>query len=1196
MAQAPIRSGAEIDYPPFSIVDADGRARGFSVELMRAALAAMNREVTFRTGPWQEVRGWLERGDIDALPLVGRTPEREALFDFSFPYMSLHGAIVVREETADIRGLEDLRGRRVAVMKGDNAEEFLRREERGIEIHTTETFREALRELSAGRHDAVVIQRLVALRLIAEGGLNNLRIIDRPIEGFRQDFCFAVREGDRDTLALLNEGLAIVMADGTYRHLHAKWFAALELPPDRRIVVGGDHNYPPYEFIDRNGRPSGYNVELTRAIAHEMGLEVVFRLGPWADIVKALENGEIDIVQGMFYSPERDLKFEFSPPHAVNHYVAVTRKGELDPPSTLEDLRGRRLVVQRGDMIFSLLADRGMADQVHLVETQDDVLRELAEGKHDCALTVRISTLHLMEQRGWKQLQVGRQPLLSVDYCYAALNGRKGLMAQFGEGLKVLEKNGEYRRIHDKWLGIYREHPPSLPTALRYSAVVLVPLLVLFLTGFTWSWTLRRQVAQRTRELRESLDRFQYVFESANVGKSLTLPTGEMNVNRAFADLLGYTPDELKDTKWQELTPEEEIEPTARRLAALLQGEKDSTRFEKRYIRKDGSCIWADVSTQLRRDGTGKPLYFVTTIVDITRRKSNEERIEHLVQMLRAVRNVNQLITHEKERDPLLAKVCGVLTETRGYRSAWIGLLDPGGGIRAVAESGIGEGFNHVSAQLERGTLPECCRRVMVEPNPVVMHHTSVNCVDCPLAPTYRDTAALAGRLRHAGHDYGVLVVALPASVADDEQEQHLFQEVADDIGFALCGMEVEQERKHAEAEQQKLQAQLIQAQKMESVGRLAGGVAHDFNNILSVIIGYTEMALCRVEQEDPVHADLEETLAAAVRSRDIIRQLLAFARQEAIAPEVLDLNATVENMLKILRRLIGEDIELAWLPKAGLWPVLMDPAQIDQILANLCINARDAIADVGRIVIQTDVATLDEAYCSKHPGAAPGDFVVLSVSDDGCGMDRETLVKIFEPFFTTKELGRGTGLGLATVYGIVKQNEGFIDVTSEPGRGTTFEIYLPRYVGAPRDDRRQDAVTLPMGSGETLLVVEDELSVQRLVERFLSRLNYRILTAESPSEALDTAADNAGRIDLLITDVVMPGMNGKELAERMRSLCPNLGCLYMSGYTADVIAHHGVLDKGVCFIQKPFSVRDLAAKVREALDRRSDQSETLHG
>jgi ABC-type amino acid transport substrate-binding protein len=249
----PISAGSEIGYPPFCVVDSDGQANGFSVELMRAALKAMGREVTFRTGPWTDVKNWLEQGDIQALPLVGRTPEREPVFDFTFPYMSFHGAIVVRQDTTDIQDISDLSGRQVAVMKGDNAEEFVRRKDYGFTIHTTATFEDALRELSDGLHDAVIIQRLVALRLIQKAGLTKLKVLNNPITGYRQDWCFAVREGDRDILSLLNEGLALVMADGTYSHLHSKWFAALDLPSNRRIVIGGDINYPPFEYMDKNG-------------------------------------------------------------------------------------------------------------------------------------------------------------------------------------------------------------------------------------------------------------------------------------------------------------------------------------------------------------------------------------------------------------------------------------------------------------------------------------------------------------------------------------------------------------------------------------------------------------------------------------------------------------------------------------------------------------------------------------------------------------------------------------------------------------------------------------------------------------------------------------------------------------------------------------------------------------------------------
>jgi ABC-type amino acid transport substrate-binding protein len=487
-SKLPISSGSEIDYPPFCILDAAGNADGFSVELLRAALAAMGRKVTFRTGPWEQVRTWLEQGEIQALPLVGRTPEREQIFDFTFPYMSLYGAIVVRRDTTGIQDLSDLKGRQVAVMKGDNAEEFLRREDRGIGIHTTATFQDALRELSDGRSDAVVIQRLVGLRLIQETGATNLRIVNSPLKGFRQDFCFAVQEGDRATLALLNEGLALVMADGTYRRLHTKWFAALELPSNGRIIVGGDYNYPPYEYLDENGRPAGFDVDLTRAIAQEMNLDIEIRLGPWSEAVEGLEKEEIDAIEGMFYSPERDLKFDFTPPYLVNQYVSVVRRGEGAPPATIQELKDKRIVLQKGDVIYDFAVKNGLQNQLTVVETQEDVLRELAQGRHDCALVVRVSALYLLHKHKWTNLTLGKHSFLSREYCYAVPNNHKALLSHFEEGLKVLNANGEYRRIYNKWLGIYEKSPPGFAAILRYVAMTTIPLAVLLSVFFLWSW------------------------------------------------------------------------------------------------------------------------------------------------------------------------------------------------------------------------------------------------------------------------------------------------------------------------------------------------------------------------------------------------------------------------------------------------------------------------------------------------------------------------------------------------------------------------------------------------------------------------------------------------------------------------------------------------------------------------------------
>jgi len=397
-------------------------------------------------------------------------------------------------------------------------------------------------------------------------------------------------------------------------------------------------------------------------------------------------------------------------------------------------------------------------------------------------------------------------------------------------------------------------------------------------------------------------------------------------------------------------------------------------------------------------------------------------------------------------------------------------------------------------------------------------------------------------------------------------------------------------ERARGEAERQKLQTKLTQSQKLESIGRLASGVAHDFNNMLQVILGYVDMALERIGPAEPLHADLAEIKNAAQRSSDLTRQLLAFARTQAVATEVLDLNVTLKGMLKMLQRLIGEDVDLAWQPAAELWPVKMDPSQIDQILTNLCVNARHAIAGVGKITIETANTVLDEDYCATCQGCTPGDYVLLAVSDNGCGMEKEVMEHLFEPFFTTKGISAGTGLGLATVYGIVRQNNGCINAYSEPGKGTTFKIYLPRHIGQAALPRKA-APAQPVKHGhETILLVEDEPAILHMLQTILERADYRVLTAGAPSDAIRLAEKHVGKIHLLMTDLVMPEMSGMDLAKRLLSFAPHLKCLFMSGYTANVITRHGMPDVGVNFLQKPFSGKALTDRVREMLDRRPQE------
>lgn len=383
---------------------------------------------------------------------------------------------------------------------------------------------------------------------------------------------------------------------------------------------------------------------------------------------------------------------------------------------------------------------------------------------------------------------------------------------------------------------------------------------------------------------------------------------------------------------------------------------------------------------------------------------------------------------------------------------------------------------------------------------------------------------------------------------------------------------------------QRRAEAQLRSAQRLESVGRLAGGVAHDFNNLLTVINGYADFALQRVEKQDHLHSDLREILSAGERAASLTRQLLAFSRKQVLQPEITDLNWIIADIEKMLRRLIGEDITLVTHPAPNLDPVLVDASQIEQVIMNLVVNARDAMPTGGRLSIETANVELDDAYVDQHPAVTPGPYVMLAISDTGYGMNQQTRERIFEPFFTTKEGGKGTGLGLATVYGIVRQSRGYIWVYSEPGQGTTFKIYLPRSERITAKERPVARKVVRAAANETILVVEDVEAVRNIVVRILKDAGYSVLAAASGKEALAICQGHPGEIDLVITDVIMPQMSGREVAEQLANARPQTAVLYMSGYTDNAIVHHGVLDPGKQFIAKPFSAADLTHKVREVL------------
>ncbi|MCP4645880.1 MAG: transporter substrate-binding domain-containing protein [bacterium] len=634
----PVLSGCEYDYPPFCTGTDDGQAEGFAVDLLRASLKAMDRGVTFRVGVWAEIKQDLAEGRIQALPLVGRTPEREEIYDFTFPYLTLRGAIVVREGTEGITSLTDLRGKGVAVMKGDNAEEFMRRANVGASLVGTATFEVALSELSQGKHDAVVMQRLLALRLMAQEGIDNLQFVGGPLDAFAQDFCFAVKEGDTALLSVLNEGLALTMADGTFRTLHTKWFADQEPLARSRLVIGSDDNYPPYEYLDENGEPTGFNVALTRAVADLLGFDVVIWAAPWAEIRQALDAGEIDAIQGMFYSLPRDRKYEFSQPHGVVHHGIVVRKDMADLPSTMADLAGKRIAVLEMSRTYEFAVQYGYGSQLTGKANEEDALRELAQGKHDCVLAGRVPTRYLIEKNGWDNLVVVGEPLLTSEYCFSVLDENRILAARFSDALVELRQNGEYQRLRREWLGVYDDERMEAREFLRYASWVLVPLFLVMVLIAVWVWTLRRQVASRTRALRESEGRFSRAMDGASEGLwDWDLRTGEVYFSPHWKAMLGYRDDEIGGSyeEWERLLHPDDLDDARRIVDAYVKGQSDKLEFEFRMHHKDGH--WVDILSRGgvdERGPDGTALRMTGTHVDISHQKQLEGQLREVVSEL----------------------------------------------------------------------------------------------------------------------------------------------------------------------------------------------------------------------------------------------------------------------------------------------------------------------------------------------------------------------------------------------------------------------------------------------------------------------------------------------------------------------------------------------------------------------------------
>jgi two-component system, cell cycle sensor histidine kinase and response regulator CckA len=640
-----------------------------------------------------------------------------------------------------------------------------------------------------------------------------------------------------------------------------------------------------------------------------------------------------------------------------------------------------------------------------------------------------------------------------------------------------------------------------------------------------------RDITERKKaeqELLKSEEKYRFLAERAMIGifwinDSFQFIYG----NDQLCQIMGCSRKEVIGKSFRDILSKKSLDFVTDRYVRRQRGEEVPDRYEIEIVRPDGEIRLVEMMVSIALDKTGK-VNSIGQAIDITERKQAEEAISRSEERYRAI------FENTATANVILAEDKTILMVNNNFA-----------GLSGYAKQEM-EG----KVQWTVFIHPDDLERIL----------------------TYHRMRRKDARSVPSSYEFRF--------VNRQGEVRELFMNIAVIPGTqdSVASMVDLSERK-------KLETQLAHAQKMESVGRLAGGVAHDFNNMLSVIIGNTEMALHKTDLAGSIRKSLQNILYAGMRSADLTRQLLAFARRQTASPRVLNLNETIGGMINMLQRLIGENIELVWHPGHGLWLVKIDPSQVDQLLANLTVNARDAIASKGIISIATVNKVCDSAYSQERPEWIPGDYVLLEVSDNGCGMNKETLANIFEPFFTTKEEGQGTGLGLPTVYGIVRQNGGFINVYSEPGQGTTFRLYLPRCPEEIPEVPDAQHETSARGGAETILIVEDDESMLELSTEMLENLGYRVLPARVKDQALQLVREHGEKIGLLITDVVMPEINGKELSEKIRAIKPGLKCLYMSGYTADVIARQGILEEGTQFISKPFSFKDLAAKVREVLD-----------
>jgi len=878
--------------------------------------------------------------------------------------------------------------------------------------------------------------------------------------------------------------------------------------------------------------------------AQVMGLDMRIELGLWDEVRAQLERGEIDAITGMVYSPQREQRVDFSIPHSVIYHAVFVREGSSI--EELADLEDKEVIVQESDIMHDFIKGVGYPVAIVTVDSPTEALRLLSSGLHDAALIAEFQGLYLAKQFELTNLTTTGASFSPHEYCFAVQEGDAALLGALNEGLRILKATGRYKEIYDKWFGIYeRSYPATLLIryAYKYLLWTLLPLLLLFGILIGRSWSLRRQVNQRTRELQHELaerrqvedklraseKKYREVVESANsIILRLDCEGRVLFFNKFAQEFFGYAEDEiLGRSVVGTIVPE--TESSGRDLQAVI---KDLAKHPESYrthenenMRKNGERVWVLWANQPILDQKGQLTEVLCIGNDITATRRAEEERKRLV---RAVEEAVEAI---------------VITDMKGR----IQYVNPA--FETITGYPRGEALDKTPRMLDEGG-----------------HEEGI----------YRNIEQVVSN----GEVWSGHVIAKKKSGRSIEGEvtispvRNTFGQISNYVAVArdVTG-------------EMRLERQLRQAQKLEGIGTLAGGIAHDFNNILAVILGNAELAQMDLTENNRYHQYLEEIREAGLRGKNLVEQILTFSRQVETRRSPVEVAPIVLEGLRFLRSTIPTTITIEERIDRQAGPVLADPAQIHQLIVNLCTNAYQAMQEMGgTLTVSLSRVHLDAETASRSADLHEGEYLKLVVSDTGEGMDRGTLERIFEPFFTTKDKARGTGLGLATVHGIVMHLGGAIFVDSEPHKGSTFTVFLPRHekdiTAAPPHEAKGQA-----GRGEHILLVDDQPPVLQVVRHMIEKLGYSVTGFSSSMAALDAFIEAPDRYDLVIADQTMPEFTGTELAQKMLGIRPDLPIILTTGYS-ELITEEQARAIGIqAYFMKPYTQSDIAGAIRSLLD-----------